>query len=89
MTPTVKKKTPSPALQNRLSRLEEEASSRGIEVHFDLLEAAGLKLKGGICKINGKYHIFIDKRKATEDKIDLLQRCLERPLPEDVPQYDA
>ena len=89
MSPARKKKTPPPALQKRLSRLEEEASSRGIEVHFDLLEAAGLKLKGGMCKIDGQYHIFIDRRKALEDQIDLLQQCLERPLPEDIPQYDA
>lgn len=82
-----KKKSPSSiSLQNRLSELEEEAAQRGINVHFDLLEAAGLKLKGGICKIKGEYHLFVDRRKSTTEKIDILQNFLEHPLPEDIPE---
>ena len=88
MTPPRKKKTPTPALQARLSQLEDQAAGKGIQVHYDLLEAAGLKLQGGMCKINGEYHIFIDKRKPMEDQIDLLHNCLERPFPDDIPQYD-
>ena len=69
-----KKNPPSPALQNRLSELEEKAAQKGIHIHYDLLEAAGLKLKGGICKINGEYHIFVDKRKSFADRIDLYRK---------------
>jgi hypothetical protein len=80
-----KKRPPSPALQNRLSQLEEKAAQKGIQVHYDLLEAAGLKIKGGICKINGEYHIFVDKKKSFADRIDFLQDYLDNPLPEDIP----
>jgi hypothetical protein len=81
-----KKSPPSPALQNRLVELEEKAVQREIYIHYDRLEAAGLKLKDGICKINGEYHIFVDRRKSMVEKIDVLQDYLDNPLPEDVPE---
>jgi hypothetical protein len=82
------KKKPSHELEGRLARLEQQASMKGIRVRYDLLEAAGLKLKGGLCKINGEYHLFIDRRKSTAEKIDLLQDCLSHPFPEDVPEIE-
>ena len=81
-------KSPSPALQNRLVELEDTASKRGIQVHYDRLEAAGLKLKGGICSVKGDYHIFVDKRKSTADKIDFLQDHLNDQIPKDTPLID-
>ena len=81
-----KKKTSSPVLQTRLSELEEKAAKKGIHIHYDRLEAAGLKLKGGICKVNGEYHIFVDRRKSTADRINFLKDFLDHPLPEDVPE---
>lgn len=80
-----RKKTSS-VLQSRLSELEEKAAQKGIRVRYDRLEAAGLKLKGGVCKANGKYHLFIDKRKSTAEKIDTIQDYLNQPLPEDMAQ---
>jgi hypothetical protein len=85
MKPSRKKKAASVALQTRLSELEELADKKGFHIHYDLLEAAGLKLKGGICRINGEYHIYIDKRKSIAEKIDALSEYLENPLPEDIP----
>jgi hypothetical protein len=81
-------KTPSPAQQERLAELEDTASKKGIQVHYDRLEAAGLKLKGGICSVKGDYHIFVDKRKSTADKIDFLQNHLNNPMPKDTPLAD-
>ena len=83
-----KKKALSSALQSRLSELEKTAEERGFHIHYDLLEAAGLKLKGGICKINGEYHIYIDKRKSISEKVEALSEYLENPLPEDIPNND-
>ena len=83
MKPVNKNQTPSSSLQYRLASLEEQAAQRQIHVHFDLLEAAGLKLKGGICKINGEYHLFVDRRKSITDKIDILQNCLNQPIPKE------
>ena len=80
--------TPSPALQDRLAELEDTASKKGIQVHYDRLEAAGLKLKGGICSVKGDYHIFVDKRKSTADKIDFLENHLNNPIPDDTPLVD-
>ena len=78
----------SPALQDRLAELENTASKKGIQVHYDRLEAAGLKLKGGICSVKGNYHIFVDKRKSTADKIDFLENHLNNPIPKDTPLVD-
>jgi hypothetical protein len=83
MSPKKAKKYISPLLQERLSELEEEIHEKGIHLHYDRLEAAGLKLKGGICKMNGEYHIFVDKRKSNAEKIDILVDFLNQPLPEE------
>ena len=84
-----KKQAPSASLQDRLSELEEQAAQRQIYVHYDLLEAAGLKLKGGICKINGQYHLFVDRRKSIADKIEILQDHLNHPILQDTARVDA
>jgi len=80
------KKKAHPALQAKLSDLEEKLIQKGLHVHYDLLEAAGLKLKGGQCKIKGEYHLFIDKRKSAADKIEVLEDYLTQPLPKDIPE---
>lgn len=81
-----RQKPPSPALRNRLSELEDMAATKGIQIHYDLLEAAGLKLKGGICNVRGEYHLFVDRRKSTADIIDFLQDHLSQPLPPNLPE---
>ena len=75
-----------PEMQDRINELEQKASTRGIFVHYDLLEAAGLKLKGGMCRIKGEYHLFIDRRKSPADRIEILNEYLENPLPQDIPE---
>ncbi len=80
----LKKTSSTEILQVRLTELEERAAEREIHIHYDMLEAAGLKLKDGVCKINGEYHIFIDKRKPTTEKIDILEDCLNHLLQEDI-----
>jgi hypothetical protein len=83
MTKTRKTST-TDALHFRLNELEEKAAKREIHIHYDMLEAAGLKLKDGVCRINAEYHIFIDKRKTTTEKIDILEDCLNHLLSEDI-----
>jgi hypothetical protein len=83
-----KKQAPSRALQDKMSELEEKAAHKGIQIHYDLLEAAGLKLKGGLCKIRGEYHLFIDRRKSSAEKIEILQDYTDYPLPEDIPENE-
>jgi len=86
MRSSKKKKGTSLALQEKLSELEGKAAQKGIQIHYDLLEAAGLKLKDGICKIRGEYHLFINKRKSIPDKIETLQDYVDQPLPKDIPE---
>lgn len=83
--PVKKIKSPSQDLLNRLTELEERAAKMDIHIHYDLLEAAGLKLKGGLCKINGELHLFVDRRKSTADKIEMLKDYLNHPLPKNIP----
>ncbi|RLC26777.1 MAG: hypothetical protein DRH56_04010 [Deltaproteobacteria bacterium] len=87
---SARKKTPaSPKRAARLAELEERAAERGIHLHYDLLEAAGLKLKGGLCRINGEYHFFIDRRKPVSARIEIIEDLLDRPLPEKTPDHRA
>lgn len=86
MKSSKKRQVTSPALQDKLSEEEKKAAQKGIQIHYDLLEAAGLKLKGGLCKIRGEYHLFIDRRKPTADKIEILQDYTDYPIPEDIPE---
>jgi hypothetical protein len=76
-----KGKAPSPALLRELASLEDDAKALGIQVHYDRMEAAGLRLNGGLCALNGEYHLFVEKRKSVADKIDFLKEQLEKPLP--------
>lgn len=71
---------PSPALLQELTALESAAAARGIHVHYDRLEAAGLRLNGGLCELNGEYHLYIEKRKSVADKIEFLKTQLEKTL---------
>ena len=70
-----------------MSQMEQKAFEAGTHIHYDLLEAAGLKLKGGICKIRGEYHLFIDRRTSVSERIEIINEYLEHPLPEDVPSH--
>jgi len=72
----------------QLSKLEENALERGIHIHYDLLEAAGLKLKGGMCKVRGQYHLFVDRKKSDADKIEILKNCLNKSLSKGIPSAD-
>jgi len=68
----------SPSVQRRLSELEAEVSKRGVHIHYDRLEAAGLKLRGGVCRVRGEYHLYLDRRKAASEKIDILLESLDQ-----------
>lgn len=67
----------SPALQKKLEHVENLAAEKGITVHYDRLEAAGLKLKGGFCTVRGEYNIFVDKRKSVAEKIEFIRDYLD------------
>ncbi|MFZ0450219.1 MAG: hypothetical protein WAL98_13350 [Desulfatiglandaceae bacterium] len=70
-----KNETPT-GMQAKLLQLEALVARKGVHLHYDRLEAAGLKLKGGICKIRGEHHLFIDRRKSPAERVDILKDCL-------------
>jgi hypothetical protein len=78
MKQTRKGQSVSPSVQRRLSELEGEVSRRGVQIHYDRLEAAGLKLRGGVCKVRGEYHLYLDRRKPASEKIDILLESLDQ-----------
>jgi hypothetical protein len=77
-----KSKAKIPAhLAARLNELESRAAEIGLEVHYDLMEAAGLKLNGGLCKIEGKLHLFIDRRASAAERIAAIESSLKQVSP--------
>ena len=77
-----KKKPKIPmAMQEQIMNFEKFAAQKGINIHYDILEAAGFKLKGGICNVNGELHLFIDRRLPPSERIESLKEHLEKFLP--------
>ena len=77
MTHQRKKEKVLSGAEAKLARLEEIALEQGIQVHYDRLEAAGLKLQGGICTVRGERHLFIERRRPVAEKVRLLEEYLE------------
>ncbi|RLB43187.1 MAG: hypothetical protein DRH12_03660 [Deltaproteobacteria bacterium] len=82
--PSSKKRGPS-RKELTLRELEQRVAQKGIQIHYDKLETAGLKLKGGLCKVKGEIHLYVDKRKSIEEKIAILTDCCIAPLG-DIPE---
>lgn len=76
-----KGKGQSTAQLRELAALEDAAMNRGIHLHYDRLEASGLRLKSGLCTFNGEYHLYIEKRKSIAEKIEFLKAQLDKNLP--------
>jgi hypothetical protein len=72
------KAKPPVHLMNRLNDLESRAADIGLTVHYDLMEAAGLKLNGGLCRIRGKLHLFIDRRASAVERIAAIESSIEQ-----------
>jgi len=84
MVKIIKKKKRKPkipaAIQEQITNFENLAAQKGISVHYDILEAAGFKLKGGVCNINGELHVFIDRRLPPFERVESLKEHLEKIL---------
>jgi hypothetical protein len=59
-----------------LEHLEDLAERLGVEIVYQKLGEDEFSVRGGLCKINGTYKVFIDRSKAVEDQIKILARGL-------------
>jgi hypothetical protein len=59
-----------------LEHLEELATRLGVEIVYQRLEEEDFSVKGGLCKINGSFKVFIDRSKPIDEQIKILARGL-------------
>lgn len=59
-----------------LEYLEGLAERLGVEIVYQTLGDEELSVKGGLCKINSTFKIFIDRSKSVEDQINIVAQCL-------------
>ena len=59
-----------------LEYLEDLAERLGIEIVYQKLGEEEFSVKGGLCKINGTFKIFIDRSKSLEDQIAIVAQGL-------------
>ena len=59
-----------------LEYLEDLATRLGVEIIYQKLGEEEFSVKGGLCKINGAFKIFIDRSQSIEDQIHIVAKGL-------------
>lgn len=59
-----------------LEHLEELAARLGVEIVYQRLGEEEFSVRGGLCKINGAFKVFIDRSKPVADQIKILAQGL-------------
>ena len=59
-----------------LEYLQDLAERLGVEVIYQKLEEEEFAARGGLCKVNGTFKIFIDRSQSIENQIDILAQGL-------------
>jgi hypothetical protein len=59
-----------------LEHLEDLAERLGVEIVYQKLGEEEFPVRGGLCKFNGTFKVFIDRSKPEEDQIKILARGL-------------
>ncbi len=59
-----------------LEHLEDLAERLGVEIVYQKLGEEDFSVRGGLCKVNGTFKVFIDRSKTAEDQIQILARGL-------------
>jgi hypothetical protein len=55
-----------------LEHLEDLAERLGVEIVYQKLGEDDFPVRGGLCKVNGTFKVFIDRSKTVEDQIKIL-----------------
>ena len=59
-----------------LEYLEELAERLGVEIVYQKLGEEEFVVRGGLCKVNGNFKIFIDRSQSVEDQIRIVAHGL-------------
>jgi hypothetical protein len=59
-----------------LAQLEELAARLGVEIVYQRLGEEDFSVRGGLCKINGSFKVFIDRSKPIDEQIKILAQGL-------------
>jgi hypothetical protein len=59
-----------------LEHLEELAARLGVEIVYQRLTEEEFSVRGGLCKINGVFKVFIDRSKPVDEQIKILAQGL-------------
>lgn len=64
-------------------QLQQVAERFGIQFSEQNLSSAGIYVRGGLCKVKGRYRFIMDKKKPLAEKLEMLGECLAQlPLEE-------
>ena len=59
-----------------LEYLQDLAERLGVEVIYQKLEEDEFAVRGGLCKVNGNFKIFINQSQSVENQINILAQGL-------------
>ena len=59
-----------------LEYLEDLAERLGVEIVYQKLEEDEFTVRGGLCRVNGTFKVFIDRFKPVDDQINTLAQGL-------------
>lgn len=59
-----------------LEYLEDLAERLGVEIIYQKLGEEEFTVRGGLCRVNGTFKVFIDRSKPTEEQIKILAQGL-------------
>jgi hypothetical protein len=59
-----------------LEYLEDLAERLGVEIVYQKLGEEEFSVRGGLCKVNGTFKIFIDRSKSLDDQINIVAQGL-------------
>lgn len=61
-----------------LRALEDLAEKLSVRIRYDELKAFEFRVQDGVCTVKGESQVFIDRKKRTWEKVQILARELEK-----------
>jgi hypothetical protein len=62
--------------QEVMEHLEDLAEALGVEIVYEKLRNEEFRVEGGLCRIKGRYKIFVDRAENVENQIWVLAKAL-------------